>query len=116
KTTVGTEYINVESDASYANGLGLPPGAQNVGQTANRTQASNITEQVGKTLGVFAQSQAAMRDDRMFVALGVRFDQNSAFGSGVLWATYPTASASWLVSDEKFFPKLSFLDQMRLRG
>jgi TonB-linked SusC/RagA family outer membrane protein len=115
KTTVGSEYANIEGDASLANGLGLPPGAQNVGQAATRTQATNLTETVGKTLGVFAQVQFAHRD-RLFVGLGLRSDQNSAFGPDVLWVNYPSANVSWLLSDEKFFPKYSWLDELRLRG
>jgi TonB-linked SusC/RagA family outer membrane protein len=115
KTTVGTEYANVESDASLANGLGLPPGAQNVSQAASRTQATNLTETVGKTLGVFAQAQFAHRD-RLFFGVGLRSDQNSAFGQDVLWVNYPSASVSWLMSDERFFPKFSWLDELRLRG
>jgi TonB-dependent SusC/RagA subfamily outer membrane receptor len=115
KTTVGTEYVNVESDASLANGLGLPPGAQNVGQAATRTQATNLTETVGKTLGVYAQAQFAHRD-RLFVGVGLRSDQNSAFGPDVLWVNYPSANVSWLLSDEQFFPKYSWLDELRLRG
>src|SRR5437870_5704027 len=66
RTSVGTEWTYLESDNSAAAGIGLPPGAQNIGQAANRTTVSNLSGTAGKTWGVFAQSQAAIHD-RLFV-------------------------------------------------
>ena len=114
KTTVGSDYANIESDYSSATGIGLPPGAQNVSQAAARTNATNLSPTVGKTLGVFIQEQASLHD-RLFFTVGMRSDQNSAFGSNHLWINYPKASVSWLMSDESFFPKFSWLDQFRAR-
>jgi outer membrane receptor protein involved in Fe transport len=42
--------------------------------------------------------------NRYFITLGLRVDGNSAFGSGFGLQTYPKASASWVVSDEAWFP------------
>src|SRR5207247_4857307 len=57
---------------------------------------------------------AAIRD-RLFVTVGLRSDQNSAFGPKLRWVTYPKANVSWVLSDEDFFPKISWLDQFRAR-
>jgi TonB-linked SusC/RagA family outer membrane protein len=114
-TTVGTEWNYVGRDNATATGIGLPPGAQNVGQSATRTGAFNQSLAAGRTWGLFAQEEAAFRD-RVFVTLGLRSDQNSAFGSEYVWAHYPKIGASWVVSDEAFFPKLRLLDQLRLRS
>ena len=61
KTTVGTDYTNVESSWSAATGFNLPPGAQNVGQAAQRTGSSNLSETAAKTLGVYLQEQFSYR-------------------------------------------------------
>lgn len=114
KTTVGSDYANIESDYSSAVGVGLPPGAQNVSQAAARTNVANLSPTVGKTLGVFIQEQASLHD-RLFVTVGMRSDQNSAFGSNHPWIAYPKASVSWLLSEESFFPTMSWLDQFRGR-
>jgi outer membrane receptor protein involved in Fe transport len=42
---------------------------------------------------------------KYFLTLGVRVDGNSAFGSGFGLQAYPKASASWVVSDEDFYPE-----------
>jgi TonB-linked SusC/RagA family outer membrane protein len=68
-----------------------------------------------KTLGFFGSQQFAWRD-RMFLTVALRGDQNSAFGTDFGWATYPAFSASWVVSEEPFFPKTRLLNSMRFRA
>ncbi|MEP6494089.1 MAG: SusC/RagA family TonB-linked outer membrane protein [bacterium] len=114
KTTVGTEYNNVESDNTASSATQLPPGAQNVGQGAIKN-GSNQLQTANKTLGLYVQEQAGLRD-RLFLTAAVRSDQNSAFGTNFQNVLYPKLSASWLLSDESFFPKYGWLDQLRLRS
>jgi TonB-linked SusC/RagA family outer membrane protein len=114
KTSVGSEYTYISNDFSNSLGLNLTPGAQNVGQASARTNSLELPQTVGKNWGVFLQEQAAFRD-RFFITAGLRADQNSAFGSEYTWAKYPRASLSWLMSDESFFPRFSWLDQFRAR-
>jgi hypothetical protein len=52
----------------------------------------------------------------MFLTGRVRYDGNSSFGKSFKGVMYPGAGLSWLVSDESFFPKLSWLSSFRLRG
>jgi hypothetical protein len=67
-----------------------------------------------KTLGLYAQEQAAFRD-RMFFTFAVRSDQNSAFGTNFQRVLYPKASLSWIMSDESWFPKHDLLNNFRYR-
>jgi len=114
KTTVGADYTNIESDFVASSGNTLPPGAQNVGQAAVKS-GSNQIQTANKTLGLYAQEQGSFRD-RLFITAAVRSDQNSAFGTKFQQVYYPKLSASYLISDESFFPKYSWLDQFRLRS
>ncbi|MCX5755095.1 MAG: SusC/RagA family TonB-linked outer membrane protein [Gemmatimonadetes bacterium] len=114
KTTVGADYNNIEQDALNTNGLTLPPGGNSVAAAATRG-ASNLQPTVVKTLGFFVQEQVALRD-RLFLTAAVRTDQNSAFGSNFQQVVYPKLSASWLVSDESFFPEYKWLQSLRLRA
>ncbi|HWJ12572.1 MAG TPA: SusC/RagA family TonB-linked outer membrane protein [Gemmatimonadaceae bacterium] len=113
KTTVGADYTNTMSEFTASSGTNLPPGAQNVGQAAVKS-GSNQLQTANKTLGVYVQEQAGFRD-RLFVTAAVRSDQNSAFGTKFQRVFYPKLSASYLISDESFFPKYQWLDQLRLR-
>ena len=113
-TTVGFDYINKEQDGVFAAGTNLPPGAQTVGQAAVQS-AANTLQTVDKTVGLYAQEEAAFRD-RMFLTVAARTDQNSSFGENFKNIVYPKASLSWIISDEDFFPKYHWLNQFRLRS
>lgn len=71
----------------------------------------------GATAGWYLEQRAALRE-RLFLTAGFRKDVSSAFGRATNHSapTYPKFSASWLVSDEPFFPKFAALDNLRLRA
>ncbi len=113
KTSVGSDYTNLENDAANTNGTSLPPGASTVGAAATRS-GSNTQPTAVKTLGLYVQEQAGI-NDRLFLTAAVRTDQNSAFGTNFQKVYYPKVSLSWLASEESYFPHLSWLNTFRLR-
>jgi len=114
KTSAGIDYADVESDASNSSGVTLPPGGSTVGQAATRDGGQSWPVAT-KTLGLFIQEQGSFRD-RVFATVAVRSDQNSAFGTKFQSVKYPKASLSWLLSDESFFPKWSWMNTFRARS
>ncbi|MDB4912474.1 MAG: TonB-dependent outer membrane protein SusC/RagA [Gemmatimonadetes bacterium] len=115
RTTVGGDYTNEERDQLFAQGRNLPPGASTLQASATFISISAIQPSAVKTLGYYAQELLSLRD-RLFITVAARQDQNSAFGTNFQNITYPKISASWLVSDESFFKKPSWLDQVRVRS
>jgi TonB-linked SusC/RagA family outer membrane protein len=112
KLTVGTQYVNFNNYTNSAGGTILPPGAQNAGQATTPNVGQSTTLQ--NTLGVFVEEAIAI-NDRLWLTTGVRTDQNSAFGKNFQRVYYPKVSASWMASDEDFFPKIPLLSSLRLR-
>jgi TonB-linked SusC/RagA family outer membrane protein len=114
KTTLGGDYTHIEEDFVSSTGTVLPPGGSTVSQASTRTgtQQWPVAE---KTLGLFAQEVAAIRD-RLFLTVAARSDQNSAFGTKFQSILYPKASLSWIMSDESFFPQWDFVNNFRLRA
>ncbi|MEO5567145.1 MAG: SusC/RagA family TonB-linked outer membrane protein [Gemmatimonadaceae bacterium] len=112
--TLGADYNNNESQFSSASSTQLPPGGQTVGSGAVKN-ASNLSPTATKTLGTFAQGQFAIHD-RLFITTALRADQNTAFGTDYKGVTYPSAQVAWVVSQERFFPQLDFLNELRLRS
>ncbi|MGQ0648488.1 MAG: SusC/RagA family TonB-linked outer membrane protein [Gemmatimonadaceae bacterium] len=112
KTTGGAQFVNFKVDQSSAQGSTLPPGAQtpSAGTIPNVESATTVQ----KTLGLFVEEAAAL-NDRLFLTAAIRTDQNSAFGTNFQRVYYPKASASWVLSEEGFFPRPTWLDQVRLR-
>ena len=67
-------------------------------------------------LGGFIEELVGI-NDRLFLTAALRGDRNSAFGQNLeSFETYPKVGASWVISDEGFFPKTSFLSSLRLRS
>jgi TonB-linked SusC/RagA family outer membrane protein len=114
RTTLGADYTNQSTEFSQAGGNQLPPGAQSAGQTAVQFASSSLPR-ANKTLGYYVQEQVSVRD-RLFLTGALRTDQNSAFGTNFQRVVYPKASVSYIVSEEPFFPKFTWLNQLRLRG
>ncbi|HNV73318.1 MAG TPA: SusC/RagA family TonB-linked outer membrane protein [Gemmatimonadaceae bacterium] len=113
KTTGGAQYVNFAFETATAQGSTLPPGAETPAAGTIPAVGSGTT--LTKTLGVFVEEQASI-NDRLFLTAAVRTDQNSAFGTEFQRVYYPKGSLSWIISDESFFPKLSWLSSLRLRS
>ncbi len=113
KTTVGAQYVNTTQDQNNANSSTLPPGTSTV--TAGATPGASESTTLTKTIGLFVEEALAFRD-RLFLTAAVRTDQNSAFGTNFQKVVYPKLSASYIISDEDFFPKVPALSQLRLRA
>jgi TonB-linked SusC/RagA family outer membrane protein len=111
KTTGGMQYVNVNSDGNLASASNVPPGTQTVG-SGTLSATSSATQ--SRTLGFFVEQAVALRD-RLFLTAAIRTDQNSAFGTNFQHVAYPKISASWILSDESFFPRPSWLSSLRLR-
>jgi len=114
KTTLGADYANIEGDSLAASGRGLAPGASSLGAVSTFVSMSATTFSAQKTLGYYFQEQLALRE-RLFLTAAVRQDQNSAFGTRFQNIKYPKLSASWLLSDESFFPHPDWLNSFRFR-
>ena len=112
RTTGGAQYFRSTFHRNSASSSDLPPGATTV--TAGAIPGADEATTYGVTAGFFAEQTFSLRD-RLFVTGAFRADNNSAFGTKTTVAIYPKASLSWVISEEGFFPKSRFLNQLRLR-
>jgi outer membrane receptor protein involved in Fe transport len=112
KTSAGIQFNRSVLDRNGASGTILPPGAVTV--TAAAVKTADETTSDSRTLGGFLEENVAFRD-RLYVTGGLRSDRNSAFGANFKTVIYPKIAASWVVSDEGFFPRYGWLNQLRLR-
>lgn len=112
KTTAGFQFYRNVFNRNGAAGFQLPPGATTV--TSGSVKESDETSSESRTFGAFVEQSFAIRD-RLFLTGAIRSDRNSAFGADFETVFYPKFSASWVLSDEGFFPRLGWIDQLRLR-
>ena len=113
KTTVGAQFYHTLFERNGAFGRDLPPGATTVSPGA--VQFASEATTVSRTLGGYIEQQLAYRE-RLYLTLALRGDDNSAFGQDFSAAFYPKVGVSYVISDETFFPKAAWLNNLRLRG
>ncbi|HZL08795.1 MAG TPA: TonB-dependent receptor [Prolixibacteraceae bacterium] len=53
---------------------------------------------------------------KYYLSASIRRDGSSRFGVNNRWGNFPSVSAGWIVSDEPFFPKTTWLNYFKLRG
>jgi TonB-linked SusC/RagA family outer membrane protein len=113
RTTVGGQYYKDIFFQNSAQGQRLSPGSNDVDGAAILVATQTTTPAV--KLGLFAEEVLTFRD-RLFLTAAGRVDKSSAFGHNFGSIFYPKASVAYLISDEPFFPKTSFISLLRLRG
>ena len=113
-TTVGTQFQRENFTGTQAFGRNLLPGTKSLEGT-NSGFAVGEDNLDNRTFGYVASEQVAWRD-RLFVTGALRGDKNSAFGKDFGYVNYPSASLSYVISEEPWFPQLGFLSQLRLRS
>jgi TonB-dependent SusC/RagA subfamily outer membrane receptor len=118
QSSVGAQYYAKTYTQISGQGEGFPIRGVNTVSGGGQRQGfedPNFNLE-NKTVGLYVQEQLAWRD-RLFLIGAVRGDDNSAFGVNYDFVVYPKFSASWVVSDESFFPKNSSLfSALKLRG
>jgi TonB-linked SusC/RagA family outer membrane protein len=112
-TTASFQYQQDRSDGVFGSGARLVAGTYSIAGAVARFAASESYGDNRLVGGILSQ-QIGWRD-RLFVSAGVRGDNNSAFGENFGTVFYPTAQASWVASEEGWFPR-GPLNLVRFRG
>ena len=113
ETSVGVQYVRDRLVGTLASGLGLVAGAQSIAAAARTTGGEATTENI--KVGAFIQEKVGYRD-RLFVTGALRADDASAFGQQFDVVVYPKLSASWVASEESFFPQIPLVNSLRVRA
>ncbi len=113
-TSFGAQYYRKHINFVEGYGEGFPvPGLTSLNATTqNKTSLSDWVNNT--TVGVFGQEQIAWLG-RRYLTLGLRADDNSAFGQNFDLVYYPKVSGTWVVSDEPFF-SAGPVNTLRLRA
>ncbi|MFL5618593.1 MAG: TonB-dependent receptor domain-containing protein, partial [Gemmatimonadaceae bacterium] len=112
-TSIGVQYLANHFERTDAYGADV--GSAELRSVASAaTTSSSALESEQKSLGFYAQQQAAL-DDRLFVTVALRMDNNSAFAATLQHEFYPKASVSYVISEEPWF-KVSGVSALRLRA
>jgi outer membrane receptor protein involved in Fe transport len=112
-TSVGGQYVGERIRGTQAFGEGLAGGTGSLGGTTSGFAVAAQNSDV-ITIGGYVQQRFAWRD-RVFLSAAIRGDDNSAFGQDFSFIYYPSASLSWVIGEESFFPRNDLVSSLRLR-
>jgi TonB-linked SusC/RagA family outer membrane protein len=103
-------YFNLSGTAGYLLSDNVPSVSTAVG-------TKTISDAVGHwaTQSVFGRFNYNY-DDKYLLEANVRADGSSRFQPGKQWGTFPSLSAGWVASREKFFPFKSLINLFKLRA
>jgi len=114
RTSVGGQWFKDDQYEVQFSGYGLAPGTKTIPSAGAKTiDAEGILQRA--SYGIFLDQQFVWRD-LLYVSGGVRYDAANVFGPEAKRPIYPRAQASYVISDEDFFPSDGFIDRLRLRA
>ena len=123
KKTWGNHTLTVLGDYSIQQetnryrltyGTDFPDDAIQSLSSATTITANTINEE-WRLLSVIGRVNYAYKD-KYLLSASIRRDGSSRFAPGHRWGTFPSVSGGWRISDEPFFPKTSFIDQVKFSG
>ena len=110
----GAQMTTNRRDETFANGQGFVTNSNNsINSASTRTGGQSRTFQ--RSVGVLGQLQLGHLNKR-FLQLGMRIDQNSSFGENSDPFFLPKIGASWVISEEGWYPLRGAVSSLRLRG
>jgi TonB-dependent SusC/RagA subfamily outer membrane receptor len=115
-TNIGFQVFREEITITRIDATDVPDGNQTVNAGSETTGFDNITEIAQQ--GYYIKENVGF-GDRLFLDLGLRADNNSAFGSDVALQVYPSAGLSYIVSDEPVIAEVlpeDVVSSIKLRG
>ncbi len=118
-TVVGYEYLNFENSNSSLTGqdfadIGIPYYNM-FGYTTNSSRnISHYESPTNELQSMFARANVNFKDKYLLTAT-VRRDGSTKFGENNKYATFPSFSAAWNVSNESFMENVSAVKNLKLR-
>ncbi len=109
KTSVGFQYFRNNREQLQTQGEILAPGSGSQKSASNQFIDEDFIE--SRTVGTFFEQQFGL-DDRLYLIVAVRGDDNSAFGQDFDFTTYPKFGLSYLLVEDR----TGLLNNLRLRG
>ncbi|MFL5541981.1 MAG: SusC/RagA family TonB-linked outer membrane protein, partial [Longimicrobiaceae bacterium] len=112
--SVGVQYTSREFRNTVAQGTGFSTDlVNNIGSATDRFSWDEYL--AVKSLGFFAQEQVGWRE-RLYLTGALRVDNSSIFGDNIDQLYYPKLSLAWTVSEEPFFHRFHWLDNLKVRA
>ena len=114
---LGTSYTKSEYLHSYINGTNYRSSDIETLNAANKIDWNN-TGTDGSEWGIMSYFGRVSYnyDSKYLLTVNMRRDGSSRLHPDSRWATFPSMSAGWRISSEKFMQKFSWIDDLKIRA
>jgi iron complex outermembrane receptor protein len=114
--TAGYSYNGSHAEYPWFQATGLSTDVLGGnGFTTSKVVQNGMDVQDSRLISFFGRLNYNIKD-RYLVAVSVRRDGSSRFGTGNQWGTFPSVSLGWRLSDEGFLKGVTALSDLKLRG
>jgi hypothetical protein len=113
KTTIGAQYVDNATRAFPVSGTGPVGTTTSISGLSSQFTATEANSDQ-PSFGVYGQQELSW-NDRIFLTGTVRHETDGILDEPAPSTTYPSGSLSWVIGEEPWFPKSSFLSSLRLR-
>ncbi|NLR61412.1 TonB-dependent receptor [Chitinophaga polysaccharea] len=110
----GVAFEGSNTDVMGASGKGLPVGLKVLNTVANNQQVSGSLNEA--VIQSFISQVNYSFQDKYFLTGSFRVDGSSNFPSGNRYASFPSVSAAWLMSNEDFLRDHHIFTNVKLRA
>jgi len=91
------------------------PQYRSIGNNPPYTMGSSSILQEDALIGYLGRISYKYRD-KYYLDGTLRYDGSSRLAPGHNWDKFPSFAAAWRISSEKFFPKVNFINDLKIRG
>lgn len=114
---LGTSFTDSEYLNNWINGTNYRSDAIQTLNAANKISWDN-TGSAGSEWGImsFFGRAAYNYDSKYLLTVNIRRDGSSRLHPDSRWGTFPSMSAAWRISSEKFMKDLTWLDDLKIRA
>lgn len=113
--TLGMQYQQSSARYNFTEGTDFPSNSfQKIASAATKSAGSSSQSDF-RFLSYFLRANYSF-NDKYLIAASTRIDESSRFGKNARRGIFPSVSAGWILSNEKFMERLEFLSFLKLRA
>ena len=113
--TTGMSYQNYQLQGNSVSARDFPSDDfKKLASAATNTGYSSLETQYS-FLGYFARANYKFKD-KYLIALTGRYDASSRFGKNHRYGFFPSVSAGWIISEEKFMSNIGWINFLKLKA
>lgn len=112
----GTSYTTSNYNSSYVSSQYFQNSSIKTVNAGNKVSQDGTSFESERSLMSYVGRLAYNYDGKYLATVNMRIDGSSKLHPDHRWGYFPSASAAWRISSEKFMKNLTWIDDLKIRG